>query len=120
MQNTGHVDKDQEHPPGKWGVFSISLLAFQAASLVVLSPLLYYCPYALRGLGQYAFYEFGGYFLLHFITPGIGLIAALVLVMSQVFLKSRHRWTSYFVVLGMLALGFMLAGLLDTVPDFGE
>lgn len=96
---------------------AIGLLAL---TIVPLSPLLFYLPYALRGMGKYAFYEFGGYFELYFITPAIGLCGALVFPSAAFVGRRRPVVLWYGISVGLMLIGYLIAGLTDCIPDFGE
>jgi hypothetical protein len=108
--------------PADNGAASKRLFASIALSitLVPLSPLFYYLPYLLRGRGKYAFYEFGGYFKLYYITPGIGVAAGTVYLLACFLGRRRSPVLWYVAVATLLLLGFMITGLFARIPDFGE
>jgi hypothetical protein len=89
-------------------------------TLVPLSPLFYYLPYLLRGRGKYAFYEFGGYFKLYYITPGIGVAAGALCLLACIFGRRKSPLFWYLTFASLLMLGFMISGLFGRIPDFGE
>jgi len=90
-----------------------------ALSLVPLSVCFYWLPYALRGKGKYAYYEFGGYIEFHYIMPGIGVLAALLYV-GLFFALGRRILVPYFIVSALMLVSYAINGFADGIPDFGE
>ncbi len=105
------------HPGGKRGTNVVALAL--ALSFVPLANLLYYIPYAIRGIAEDAFVEVGGVVLFYFVNPVVGCVTALVfLALLRMTGSSRKPGLSrmsalYLIVLAVLAVGYLVFGLTD-------